>query len=90
MAERRRTRKQTRPVAGPRPQPSTPLPPRRQDPEQLLLEMPDVEVRTGLSRSHLYEEMKRGRLRYVKVGRRRLVRKVDLEAYVETLSRAAP
>ena len=55
-------------------------------PSKLLLEVTEVAHLTGLSRSHLYVEMSAGRLRYVKAGRRRLVRVDDLEAYVTALS----
>jgi excisionase family DNA binding protein len=37
---------------------------------------------TGLSRSLLYEFMKRGELAYVKVGRRRLIAHDDLQALI--------
>ena len=55
-------------------------------PSKLLLEVTEVAELTGLSRSHLYVEMGAGRLKYVKAGRRRLVRVGDLEAYVAALS----
>ena len=55
-------------------------------PSKLLLELAEVAELTGLSRSHLYVEMGAGRLKYVKAGRRRLVRIGDLEAYIAALS----
>jgi excisionase family DNA binding protein len=39
---------------------------------------------TGLSRQFVYNEIRSGRLRSLKVGRRRLVRIPDLEAWLES------
>lgn len=39
----------------------------------------------GLSRSSLYREMKAGRLRFIKIGARRLVLESDLEAWMESM-----
>jgi excisionase family DNA binding protein len=55
-------------------------------PSKLLLDVAEVAELTALSRSHLYVEMGAGRLKYVKAGRRRLIRVADLEAYVAALS----
>jgi len=49
----------------------------------------DIVARTGLSRSTVYEEMSSGRLRSVKVGRRRLITESALVAYIEGLDAAA-
>jgi excisionase family DNA binding protein len=49
----------------------------------------DVVVRTRLSRSKIYEEMDSGRLRSVKVGRRRLITESALVDYIEHLAEAA-
>jgi excisionase family DNA binding protein len=45
----------------------------------------DVVGRTRLSRSKVYEEMESGRLKSVKVGRRRLVTESQLIEYIENL-----
>ena len=37
---------------------------------------------TGLSRDLLYDEMRAGRLRYLKVGRRRAISKEQLDAFL--------
>jgi excisionase family DNA binding protein len=37
----------------------------------------------GISRSLLYQEMKAGRIKSVKVGRRTLIRHIDAEAWLE-------
>ena len=44
---------------------------------------------TGVSRAFLYLEMQRGRLSSVKIGRRRLVRRSDLLAWVGEAEHAA-
>jgi excisionase family DNA binding protein len=49
----------------------------------------DIVVRTGLSRSTIYEEMGSGRLQSVKVGRRRLITESQLIDYVDGLVEAA-
>jgi excisionase family DNA binding protein len=45
----------------------------------------DIVARTGLSRSTVYEEMDSGRLRSVKVGRRRLIPESALIDYINNL-----
>jgi excisionase family DNA binding protein len=45
----------------------------------------DIVARTGLSRSTVYEEMDSGRLRSVKVGRRRLIPESALVDYIDNL-----
>lgn len=37
---------------------------------------------TGLSRDLLYNQMRQGKLAYLKVGRRRLITRQDLEAFL--------
>lgn len=39
---------------------------------------------TGLSRDLLYDEMRAGRLSYLKVGRRRIITRQHLEAFLAT------
>ena len=48
----------------------------------------DVVARTNLSRSKVYEEMDSGRLKSVKVGRRRLVTESQLIDYIDSLMQA--
>ena len=45
----------------------------------------DVVRRTRLSRSKIYEELESGRLKSVKVGRRRLVTESQLIDYIDNL-----
>jgi excisionase family DNA binding protein len=49
----------------------------------------DVMVKTRLSRSKLYEELACGRLKSVKVGRRRLVTESQLIDYIAKLTEAS-
>jgi excisionase family DNA binding protein len=59
--------------------------------ERLLYPIkPDVLEATGLGQTTIYEEMKAGRLGYVKVGTRRLVPHAALIAYVELLKAESP
>jgi excisionase family DNA binding protein len=44
---------------------------------------------TGVSRTRLYQENKAGRLKFVKIGRRTLVTRTDLEAWLDLLRRSA-
>ena len=41
-----------------------------------------AQCRTGLGRTKLYAEMASGRLRFVKIGARRLIRECDLAAWL--------
>ena len=47
------------------------------------------ELLGGLARSYLYELLARGVIRSVKVGRRRMIARQDLEEYVERLREGA-
>lgn len=58
--------------------------------DALLYSIQDTVTQTGLSRTKLYEELTAGRLRSVKVGRRRMVPAVALEAWIESLDDAGP
>jgi excisionase family DNA binding protein len=44
---------------------------------------------TGVSRTRLYQENKASRLKFVKIGRRTLVTRTDLEAWLDLLRRSA-
>jgi len=50
-----------------------------------LNDIKDVVRRTRLSRSKIYEELESGRLKSVKVGRRRLVTESQLIDYIDNL-----
>jgi excisionase family DNA binding protein len=47
---------------------------------------PPAERLTGLSRDLLYDEMRRGNLPYVKVGRRRLITRQHLQQFLGVAS----
>jgi excisionase family DNA binding protein len=51
--------------------------------EKLAYRVDDASKASGLGRSKLYEEIKEGRLRSVKVGGRRLILHEDLEALLK-------
>ena len=66
-------------LAGPM---SPPRPPRER-----LLSVGEAAAALAIGRSRLYGEIGAGRLRSVKVGRRRLVAASAIAAYIETLTR---
>lgn len=57
--------------------------------ERDLYRVPEVVVRLSLSRSVLYEELRSGRLRSVRVGRTRLVPASAIVEYLALLEREA-
>ncbi|MFD7065931.1 excisionase family DNA-binding protein [Streptomyces sp. NPDC059913] len=58
-------------------------------PAPRLLAVEDAAVVLGLGRSMTFEEIRRGRLRTVRSGRRRLVPTEYVEEYIELLKREA-
>ncbi len=50
--------------------------------ERHALRINDATVFSGLSRASLYRAMKDGALRSVKIGKRRLILRADLEAFL--------
>ena len=52
---------------------------------KIALRIPEAAHASGLSRSTLYALMGEGKLRSVKVGGRRLILRIDLEAYFAQL-----
>ena len=69
-----------------RPVTTAPRPPSRagQDPHsgRLAYSVDEAARLTGLSRDLLYDEMRRGNLAYVKVGRRRLITRQHLQQFL--------
>ena len=61
--------------------------PARQDPEpdMLLVTIDEAARRLSIGRSHIYEVMRRGGLRSVRIGRSRRILERDLEAYISQL-----
>jgi len=51
-------------------------------PERLAYSVDEAAQLTGLSRDLLYDEMRRGHLNYIKVGRRRLITRQHLEQFL--------
>ena len=58
--------------------------------EHVLFSIPRLLDIADISRTRLYEEINAGRLRVVKVGRRTLVTRAALKAWLEQLEADAP
>ena len=54
--------------------------------ERLAYSVDEAARLTGLSRDLLYDQMRRGNLRYVKIGRRRLITRQHLEQFLGVAS----
>jgi excisionase family DNA binding protein len=52
---------------------------------RLAYSVDEVAHLTGLSRDLLYDQMRRGNLHYVKIGRRRLITRQHLEAFLSVV-----
>lgn len=78
-----RYRKGSGPVAGSPDQPGKPEPHQAKRPAYSVGETAQL---TGLSRDLLYDQMRRGNLAYVKVGRRRLVTRYHLQQFLADAS----
>jgi excisionase family DNA binding protein len=50
--------------------------------ERLAYSADEAAAITGLSRDLLYDEMRTGRLAYLKIGRRRIITRQHLEAFL--------
>jgi excisionase family DNA binding protein len=57
--------------------------------DKLLYRVPEVATYLSVSRSKVYELLKSGELPSVHIDRSRLVRKSDLEVYVDSLAAAS-
>jgi excisionase family DNA binding protein len=58
--------------------------------ERLAYSVDEAARLTGLSRDLLYDEMRRGNLGYLKVGRRRLITRRHLERFLDLAPRTLP
>ena len=56
---------------------------------KLLYRIPEVAEALNVSRSKVYELLKAGEIRSVRIDRTRLVRAEDLRAYVDSLATAS-
>jgi excisionase family DNA binding protein len=54
--------------------------------ERLAYSINEAARLTGLSRDLLYDQMRRGNLRYVKIGRRRLITRQHVEQFLGVAS----
>jgi excisionase family DNA binding protein len=50
--------------------------------ERLAYSVDEVAAITGLSRDLLYDQMRAGKLAYLKIGRRRIITRQHLEAFL--------
>ena len=57
--------------------------------DKLLYRIPEVAEALNVSRSKVYELLKAGEIRSVRIDRTRLVRADDLRAYVDSLANAS-
>ena len=71
------------PPEGDRPEPGLPA-------ERLAYSVDEAARLTGLSRDLLHDEMRRGNLGYIKVGRRRLITRQHLERLLGITPRPEP
>ena len=55
-------------------------------PERLAYSVDEAARLTGLSRDLLYDQMRRGNLAYIKVGRRRLITRQHLQQFLKIAS----
>jgi excisionase family DNA binding protein len=55
--------------------------------ERLAYSVNEAAQILGLSCDLLYDQMRRGKLRYLKVGRRRLITRQTLEAFLAAMAR---
>jgi excisionase family DNA binding protein len=58
--------------------------------ERLAYSVDEAAYLTGLSRDLLYDEMRRGHLNYIKIGRRRLITRQHLEQFLDIKPRPSP
>jgi excisionase family DNA binding protein len=54
--------------------------------ERLAYSVAEAAMVTGLSRDLLYDQMRVGRLLYLKVGRRRIITRRSLEAFLDSVA----
>jgi excisionase family DNA binding protein len=57
--------------------------------DKLTFQMKEAAVACGISKAQLYEEIRDGRLKSVKVAGRRLILRDDLEAFLRAPQQAA-
>ena len=52
---------------------------------KLTLSIEEVVIETGISRTYVYDQIRSGRLKAVKAGRRTYVRAEDLRSFIDSL-----
>lgn len=78
------------PAAGPLVPPQASSPEQGPSAERLAYSVDEAARLTGLSRDLLYDEMRRGHLDYLKIGRRRLITRQHLEQFLGISPQAEP
>lgn len=58
-------------------------------PEPLAISISKAARHAGIGRSTLYEQIKAGNLASLKIGKRRLIRIADLDAWLQSLAKRA-
>jgi excisionase family DNA binding protein len=58
--------------------------------ERLDYSVDEAAAITGLSRDLLYDQMRTGKLAYLKVGRRRIITRQHLEAFLTRTTKSSP
>jgi excisionase family DNA binding protein len=51
--------------------------------DRIAMKVADAVQASGLGKSTLYEAMQAGELRYIKIGAARLIKRDDLEAFID-------
>lgn len=57
------------------------------DPNKLAFSIPEIVQATGIGRTNIYGAMKSGALRARKHGKRTVILKTDLEAFLQSLAK---
>lgn len=57
----------------------------KQDPKRLLITINEAARRLSIGRSHIYDQMQRGALRSIHIGRSRRILESDLDEFIDQL-----
>lgn len=58
--------------------------------QKLTFSIEEVVIETGISRTYIYDQIRAGRLKAVKAGRRTYVRSDDLHSFIDGLPALKP
>lgn len=65
-------------------------PDQESDPKRLLITIDEAARRLSIGRSHVYQQLQRGGLRSVRIGRSRRILEQDLQAFIDDLLVGGP